>query len=333
MTIPVIDAHHHIWRQADLPWLSGPILPRIFGPYESVRRDYPIKEYLADIAGTGVVKSVYVQANWAPARAEEEVAFVEQAAAETGWPHAIVGYANLLDDDVRPTLDRLKTYPLVRGIRMQLHWHTNEQYRFAKRPDLVDDATFRRNFSALADYGFSFDLQVFADQMVGAARLAADFPQTTFILQHAGMLEDLSDAGRAVWRQAIEGRADVRGHEIGIGDERVGKTGLVMGAGDIVGLLDRVGPVRLDIDGFLDAGAFQVGEEFGDGIVAADRLIGPEDARLHRSGEPGEGGLPPDVMMRVDDGHVAASPVLRECSGTSECVERRRPPPKTATRF
>ena len=204
MTVPIIDAHHHIWRQADLPWLSGPMVPRIFGPYESVRRDYPIKEYLADIAGSGVVKSVYVQANWAPAQAEDEVAFVEQAAKETGWPHAIVGYANLLDDDVRPTLDRLKTHSLVRGIRMQLHWHANEQYRFARRPDLVDDATFRRNFSALADYGFSFDLQVFADQMVGAARLAADFPQTTFILQHAGMLEDLSDAGRVVWRQAMQ---------------------------------------------------------------------------------------------------------------------------------
>jgi predicted TIM-barrel fold metal-dependent hydrolase len=204
MTIPIIDAHHHIWRQADLPWLSGPMVPRIFGPYESVRRDYPIKEYLADIAGSGVAKSVYVQANWAPGQAEDEVAFVQQAVEETGWPHAIVGYANLLDDDVRPTLDRLKTYPLVRGIRMQLHWHTNEQYRFAKRSDLVDNATFRRNFSALADYGFSFDLQIFADQMVGAARLTADFPQTTFILQHAGMLEDLSDAGRAVWRQAMQ---------------------------------------------------------------------------------------------------------------------------------
>jgi predicted TIM-barrel fold metal-dependent hydrolase len=204
MTIPVIDAHHHIWRQTDLPWLIGPMVPRIFGPYEAVRRDYPIKEYLADIAGTGVVKSVYVQANWAPERAEDEVAYVEQAAAETGWPHAIVAYADLLANDVRPALDRLKKHPLVRGIRMQLHWHENEQYRFAKRPDIADDATFRRNFAALSDYGFSFDLQVFADQMAGAARLAADFPKTTFILQHAGMLEDRSDAGRAAWRQAMQ---------------------------------------------------------------------------------------------------------------------------------
>src|SRR5882672_8309077 len=101
MPIPVIDAHHHIWRRADLPWLEGPMLPRIFGPYEPLRRDYPIVEYLGDIAGTGVVKSVYVQANWAPERAEDEVAWVQRTAEESGWPHAIIGYANLLAADVR----------------------------------------------------------------------------------------------------------------------------------------------------------------------------------------------------------------------------------------
>ncbi len=204
MTIPVIDAHHHIWRQDDLPWLKGPMVPRIFGPYEPIRRDYPIDEFLDDIADTGVVKSVYVQANWAPEEAEHEVAWVQKTAEQSGWPHAIVGYADFMAKDVRPTLDRLKRYPLMRGVRMQLHWHENEQYRFAKRPDLADDPTFRRNLSALAGYGFSFDLQVFASQMEGAARLAADFPETTFILQHAGMLEDLSEPGRAAWRKGMK---------------------------------------------------------------------------------------------------------------------------------
>jgi predicted TIM-barrel fold metal-dependent hydrolase len=91
----------------------------------------------------------------------------------------------------------------MRGVRMQLHWHANPQYCFAARPDIADDPIFRRNFAALGDYGFSFDLQVFAGQMAGAARLAAEFPQTTFILQHAGMLEDLSEKGRDEWREGM----------------------------------------------------------------------------------------------------------------------------------
>ena len=203
MNQPIIDAHHHIWRQQDLPWLSGPMLPRIFGPYEPIRRDYPIEEFLADIAGSGVAKSVYVQANWAPERAEDEVAWVQRTADESGWPHGIVGYADLTVADARPALDRLMKYKLIRGVRQQIHWHENEQYRFAKRPDLADDETFRRNIGALADYGLSFDLQVFAPQMAGAARLASALPRTTFILQHAGMLEDLSDTGRAAWRAGM----------------------------------------------------------------------------------------------------------------------------------
>jgi len=202
--IPVVDAHHHIWRQGDLPWLKGPMVPRIFGPYEPIRRDYPIDEYLADIKDTGTVKSVYVQANWPPAKAEDEAAWVQKTADESGWPHAIVGYADLMAEDARPALDRLMQYPLVRGVRMQLHWHANEHYRFAARPDLADDPLFRKNFAALSERGLSFDLQVFAGQMEGAARLAADFPGTTFILQHAGMLEDYSDSGKAAWRAGME---------------------------------------------------------------------------------------------------------------------------------
>ena len=200
----VVDAHHHIWRRADLPWLNGPSQPRIFGPYEPIRRDYSIGEFLADIAGCGVTKSVYVQANWAKDAFEDEVAYVERAATETGYPHAIVGYADFLSPDVRPQLDRLTKYRSMRGLRMQLHWHENPQYRFAAKPDLARAVTLQRNVARLADYVWSFDLQVFAWQMQGAAELAASCPRVTFILQHAGMLEDLSPVGWARWRAGMQ---------------------------------------------------------------------------------------------------------------------------------
>ena len=203
----IVDAHHHVWRQADLPWLLGPMQPRIFGPYEAIRRDYLIDEYLDDLAGTGVTRSVYVQANWAPDRFEDEVAWVQRAADESGWPHGIVGYADLLAADVRPQLDRLAKYPLLRGVRMQLHWHENEMYRFAPFPDLALDSVLQRNVARLADYGLVFDLQVFAGQMAGAAELAAACPDVTCVLQHAGMLEDPSPEGRAGWRAGMEGLA------------------------------------------------------------------------------------------------------------------------------
>jgi len=201
--IPIVDGHHHIWRQADLPWLMGSMQPRIFGPYEPIRRDYPIDEYLADIRGSDVVRSVYVQTNWPRERFEDETAWVQKTAEATGWPHAIVAYADFSVPDVRPQLDRLARYSLVRGVRMQLHWHENPLYRFAARADLAADPTIRRNVGHLTDYGFSFDLQVFAKQMADAADLAEACPRVTFVLQHAGMLEDLSREGRAEWRAGM----------------------------------------------------------------------------------------------------------------------------------
>jgi predicted TIM-barrel fold metal-dependent hydrolase len=200
----MIDAHHHIWRQTDLPWLLGPERPRIFGPYGAIKRDYPIEEYLADIDGTGIAKSVYVQANWAPNWAADEAAWVSAEAGRTGWPHAIVAFADMTARDVRPALDRLAAFPLVRGIRHQFHWHENPLYRFAPRADLCADPVVRANIARLADYGFSFDLQVFAGQMEGAADLAAATPGVTFVLQHAGMLEDTSKAGRTAWERGMK---------------------------------------------------------------------------------------------------------------------------------
>ncbi|MEM7026346.1 MAG: amidohydrolase family protein [Pseudomonadota bacterium] len=208
MTNGIVDAHHHIWRQADLPWLMGPMQPRIFGPYEPIRRDYPIEEFLEDIASAGIEKSVYVQANWPVDRFEDEVAWVQATADRAGWPHAIVGYADFTADDVRPQLDRLTKYPLMRGIRQQLHWHENAMYRFAAHPDLPSDPTVQRNIARLADHGWSFDLQVFAPQMKAAAGLARACPDVTFILQHAGMLEELSEQGRAAWQDGMARLAD-----------------------------------------------------------------------------------------------------------------------------
>jgi predicted TIM-barrel fold metal-dependent hydrolase len=199
----IIDAHHHIWRRRDLPWLDGPMQPRIFGPYEAIRRDYLIDEFLADLAGTGVTQSVYVQCNWPKDRFEDEVAYVQHVADQHGFPQAIVGYADFLAGDVRPQLDRLTKYPGMRGLRMQLQWHQNPQYQFASSPDLAREPTLQKNVAALADYGWSFDLQVFAGQMQGAAELADSAPKVTFILQHAGMLEDLSPQGWEEWRQGM----------------------------------------------------------------------------------------------------------------------------------
>lgn len=204
---PIVDAHHHIWRFADLPWLVGPPAPRIFGTYDAIRRDYSIEEYVAEATKAGVVRSVYVQTNWPPARALDEVAWVQSVAARDGFPHGIVGFADLAAPDVEETLDAMRAFPSVRGIRQQLHWHVKPLYRFAACADLVNDSAWRRGLAAVRRRGLLFELQVFAGQMADSARLARDFPDLTLVLLHAGMLEDRSPAGLAQWRNGMRALA------------------------------------------------------------------------------------------------------------------------------
>lgn len=199
----MIDAHHHIWLKKDLPWLQGAEQPRIFGSYAGIRRDYPIDEFLSDIESAGIKKSVYVQANWAPDRFADEAAWVQSVADAKGWPHAIVGFADFTVKDVGPQLEKLKEFPLVRGIRQQFHWHENPAFRFAPRPDLSAEPAVQRNIAKLADFGWSFDLQIFPGQMASAAELADACPEVTFVLQHAGMLEDMSSDGWKFWRKGM----------------------------------------------------------------------------------------------------------------------------------
>jgi predicted TIM-barrel fold metal-dependent hydrolase len=195
-----VDAHHHIWPADRLPWLDGQMIPRIFGPYEPLRgRAYTAEEYKADAQAKGFSQSVYVQANWRLEDSLKEVEWVHAQHERTGWPHAIVGSADLFDAGAVETLQaQAAASPLLRGTRVQLHWHEHEPFRFASAPDRAQDPILNANLAKLPALGLVFELQVFPNQLASARRLVADHPDLTFVLIHAGM----PIAGEP-WRDAL----------------------------------------------------------------------------------------------------------------------------------
>ncbi|HEV7728415.1 MAG TPA: amidohydrolase family protein [Modestobacter sp.] len=205
---PIVDAHHHIWRQADLPWLTGEMVPRIFGPYEAIQRDYPVEEYIADAQRCGITGSVYVQANWPTSGAVEEVRWLAEVNRATGWPTAVIGSADLFDPGaVEVMREQAALSPLLRGTRLQLHWHEQAEFRFASAPDSLLDPVFLANIAALEELGWLFELQVFPGQMADAVRLVSAFPRTTFVLVHAGMLVDRDTATVRTWLEGMRALA------------------------------------------------------------------------------------------------------------------------------
>ena len=197
---PIIDAHHHIWLLDQTPWLKGLAVPRIFGDYGAIKRDYTIGEFAADTRPCGVTKSVYVQVNLAPGDEIRETAWAAEQGRAQGLMQAVVGYANLTAPDVDQVLDAQLAVSPLRGIRQQFHWHENSAYRFALTPDALLDPQVGAGLKAVAKRGLHFELQVFPGQYRQALALVDAHPDLTFVLLHCGMPETPDEA----WANGIE---------------------------------------------------------------------------------------------------------------------------------
>jgi predicted TIM-barrel fold metal-dependent hydrolase len=206
-TGPVIDTHHHIWRRQDIPWLGEPPIPRMFGDYFGIRRDYPVEEFMRDVTPEGVVKSVHVTANWGIPRALDETRWLQSVADKHGFPHGIVAQADLPDPDIEQKLKAQKQFPNLRGVRQMLYWDTDPVRQSVDRPDYCNTGDFRRGFALLEKYDLSFELQVYAPQAPYAVALIKAFPNVRMILVHAGMLTGRTPQMIDQWRAALTAMA------------------------------------------------------------------------------------------------------------------------------
>jgi predicted TIM-barrel fold metal-dependent hydrolase len=200
---PVIDTHHHIWLRKDIPWLAEPPIPRMFGDYFGIRRDYPVEEFMHDVMPQGVVKSVHVTANWGLDRALDETRWLQSIADKHGFPHGIVAQVDLADPDIEAKLKAHRQFSNVRGVRQMLYWDADPVRQSVPRPDFCNDAAFGHGFALLEKYDLSFELQVYAGQAAYAAALIKAFPNVRVILVHAGMLTERTPQAIDQWRSAL----------------------------------------------------------------------------------------------------------------------------------
>ncbi len=199
--LPLVDAHQHFQdlQRHSYPWLCDRDgRPRLEGDIGPIRRNYFPADYTGDTAGFDIRKTVHVQNGWDPADPVGETRWLQQLSMETGRPTAIVAFADLAAPSVEGVLEAHAATPALRGIRQILNWHADPALRVAARPDLMEQAAWRRGFSLLRRHGLSFDLQ-----MDMALALARAYPDTVLALNHFGMPVDRSAAGVAAWASAM----------------------------------------------------------------------------------------------------------------------------------
>lgn len=187
LAFDITDAHHHLWDLSNhYPWLqesAGAL--QVHGDDTSIRRDYLLSDFLADVNGLPVRRSVHIEAG--PADPVAEVAWLQGIADEHGYPHAIVARAFLDNPDAEEQLERLVNYRNVRGVRHIVNWHEERALTFTQQPDLLTSPAWRKGFAALERFQLSFDLQLYPHQMHDATQLAMQFPGVQIVLNHTGM--------------------------------------------------------------------------------------------------------------------------------------------------
>jgi predicted TIM-barrel fold metal-dependent hydrolase len=202
---PIVDAHHHFWdpQRNYHPWLAeGVNIPFRYGDYSAIKRRYLPPEYFADAGEHQVVQTVYVETEWDPSDPIGETRFVEQLIARYGVPNAIVAQAWLDHPDAIDVLAAQAGFKAVRSVRHKPGGPTSPSQVGSER-SLMSDEHWRRSFAALRGLGLHFDLQTPWWNLPEAELLAQDFPDTTIILNHAGLPSDRSEQGLAGWHAAM----------------------------------------------------------------------------------------------------------------------------------
>lgn len=202
---PIVDAHHHLWdlRMDRHPWLR-PDAAHALGDLGPLRRDYLVADYLADAAGQGVVATVHVEAGWDPADPVAETRWLETLDKGAGVAARYVAGASLGAASAAAVIEHHRAASdRVVGIRDILTWHPDPGRTFVARPDLMENPVWRQGLAAVAAAGLVFDLMISPWQHEMAARLAADFPNQIFALNHCGSPMDRDSGGMARWRQGL----------------------------------------------------------------------------------------------------------------------------------
>jgi predicted TIM-barrel fold metal-dependent hydrolase len=204
---PIVDPHQHFWDLGRnyYPWLCDPKpVPFRYGDYASLRRNYLPPDYLRDAGALNIVKTVHEDALWDPSDPAGEVRWLEQLAAEYGYPHACVGSALLARGDIETVLAAHARSKLTRGVRNFPVAAGKPSEAKRGEAGSMDDPKWRRGYALLEQHGFSFDVQTPWWHLDALAELARDFPRTQIIIVHTAMPVDRSEEGLAAWRAALE---------------------------------------------------------------------------------------------------------------------------------
>ena len=206
---PVIDPHHHLWDLAlgCHPWLAATAGETGgLGDLTPIRRNYLPDDYAQDAARQNIVASVHIEAVWTAQDPMGETRWLDTLDKSRGVAARTVARVALDEPGAEALLEAQASHARVVGVRDILSWHPDR--RFAASGTRMDDPAWRAGLAALRRHDFVFDLMVFPNQFGDALRLARDFPDQVFVLNHCGSPFERDTQGMRRWRDGLKALAE-----------------------------------------------------------------------------------------------------------------------------
>ena len=178
-----LDAHQHFWSYdaAQYPWIPpGSPLHRSWLPDDLAALQRPL----------GFEGSIAVQARQVVGESDWLLGLADKHANVKG----VVGWVDLRSDRVEADLARLAAHPKFVGVRHVVQEEPDDDFMLGK--------DFQRGIAKLSTFGLSYDILIYPKQLEAAIRLAENFPQQPFVLDHVAK-PHIKDGAIEPWKSQL----------------------------------------------------------------------------------------------------------------------------------
>lgn len=159
-----IDSHRHFWRYDAVrdSWIADAM--------RVLRRDFLPERPEPELNANGIDATVAVQAD----QSDEETHFLLRLAERNPFIAGVVGWADLCAANLPKRREYFSQFEKLRGFRHVVQSEPDDRF-------LLRDH-FCRSIARLREFGFSYDISIYARQLPAAIEFVERFPDQSFVV-------------------------------------------------------------------------------------------------------------------------------------------------------
>ena len=180
-----IDAHQHFWKynEARDSWITDDMA--------IIQRNFLPEDLQPILRANKIDGTIIVQSD----QSKEENIFQLANALQHDFVKGVVGWIDLQADHINENLEYYKEFKKLKGFRHVLQGE--RQRDFMLRPN------FKRGIGKLREFGYTYDILIFPDQLAYTIEFVKAFPDQPFVLDHIAK-PYIKDKKIEDWKKGIE---------------------------------------------------------------------------------------------------------------------------------